>query len=1252
MTPRWCWLGVALATLGCAGRQAGTDTSPLGAWRRDAAASRDAATLGRWLLAELTHAGGDARQAQRARARLDEVGGGDYVAYVARGLDDSLHGRVATAPDHYLRAAQLARDSDAAEAPLYAWFAVERAVEGRSSASGLWARWQPFVESALAEPRHLGWRARGELGEWWAKEAKSSAIAGVEERIARQFGCVAEVRLAGPFGSGFEIDQARRWPAEAPGPWPRRFPRSPKRSQPPRVLETSRQGCFVSAKEPQDEGIFYAETYLELDRPRALLLAAQAALTLSVDDQPLLDREPRRWGEWPRFGVAVRLSAGRHRVLARLAGPSTALRVLDLDGQPAKLESSADPAPGYVTQPPERLADPNLLTRYVHDGAVTAPEDDGLRFIAAWMLWSEGQADAASVLLEPLVREPREASGPTLALSAQVVQDDPLFDDARARDLMRELHRRAAEKDPGLWQSELALALMAGDKAGASESVPLVKALAQRFKETPGVGLTLARLYGELGWTAERSQLIKQLVQRFPESLEALAAGSATYEAEGDFPRADALLERLRLLDPDSELVLDRAIERADWDGAVAELERLGQRRPERKELTERLRGVLRAAGRRPETAAELERLLHEAPRSASARLALADWRFAQGERGALRAALLDALARGAPTAELQACLDLVEGSNDLEPYRLDGRAVIREYEKSGQHLPGTAARLLDYSAVWVRSDGSSRHLSHELVRIQSAEGIASFAEQPRPQGLVYHLRVIKADGRVLEPELVAGKPTVTLPHLEIGDTIETEHVISTAGDGQGGLVYPGLQWFFREESVAYARSELVLLTPADKPLEIETRGEVPAPSVSELHGMQLRRWRMDRSPAAPSEPNSPPASEVLPSVRVGWVLPFEQRLALLSDAAQSVTPVDPRVRRIAERIVEKLPPAARRARARALYTWVLDNIEEGEEQDGRKAIVGKSGSRWRALLSLAEALGLELTSAIAENRLLPAPLGPLSDTAQLTGPLLVVQTEQGPTWLTLGGRFTPFGYVPAELRGSPAYLLVPGGVQRAQVPAGGSLDGVSYDAQITLAADGQAQVVLRQRFEGKYAASLRKALSELPASQLHDVLEARVLSRALRGARLLEHEVLQLDALDEPLTLKLTAAVPGFALRDGDGLLITPPFAFRVSSLAALPERQTPLLLSEATLHQVSARIRLPAGARVSAALTPKDIRWGELRVSIRDRVEGGVLVLERSVELPAGRIQPSDYARFQTFARDADDALAAAVRVTLGGG
>jgi tetratricopeptide (TPR) repeat protein len=1020
------------------------------------------------------------------------------------------------------------------------------------------------------------------------------------------------------------------------------------------VLKTERHGCMVNVDEPVGAGMHYVETYLELPEERELLIAVQGALAVWIDDVPVLDRDPRRWAVWPKFGVAVRLGAGRHRVLARLSDPYTSIRVMLPDGRPANAASSTDAAPGYSIAPPHRLAEPNVLELF--KTRRDAARDDLASYVAAYLAHVEGQNDLANWLLEPLVKKPERATGIALTTAASFTENDPIFAPSQARDLVRVLHERAAERDPGLWQARLALALWEEERSGATEAVRAVAKLVDEFPQVPTVLGAKARLYSQLGWSAEYNAAIRRIVERFPDDVDALQAAVDVYDAEGATKQADTLVARLQKLDRDSEIVLTRALARRDYDSALAELRRLSVRRPERKDFIERIHDVMVRAGNAGETWKKLEAAIENEPRDQSARLALADARYATGDNAAVRRAIVDAVENGAPTDEIEGALDLIEGMTALEPYRVDGREVIAAYEKSGKHMPGTAARVLDYAAVWVRSDGASRMLEHEIIRVQSAEAIGKLAEHPRLEGLALAMRVIKRDGRVLEPEYVPGKPTVTLPHLEVGDFIETERIVSRGGDGEHGMQYAGPNWFFREENIAYARSELVVVSPKHKPLDIETRGDVPKPRVEDRGAVVVRRWRVDFSPAAPVEPHSAPVTEFLPSVRVGWGITLDQRLQALADSVSDETPVDPRIARIARRIVHPLPGKAVTQRARRLYRWVLANVEEGEESDGRRVVVGKHGNRWRGFMTLCRALGIPVAYAVGKNRLASPPLGPISEALLFDEPLLRVGGERESIWLTLASKYAPFGYVPAEVRGAPAYVLDGDKPKRVQTPADGSDDSLVYEAGGELLPDGAAKLQLTQGFHGKFAVALRGAIAQLPEQQLRDVIESRLLGRALRGARLVSHTLRHRDDLDSPLLIETRVEVSAFAQPSGGVLVFSPPFAPRISQLATLPARHTPLLIGEATHQEVRLRITLPKGAEVVSGVVPAEHTDGDRRVTIADRVETAkdgkkVLILDRTIDVPAGRIQPAEYPKFLAFARRADDALAASVRIRLAG-
>ena len=140
-------------------------------------------------------------------------------------------------------------------------------------------------------------------------------------------------------------------------------------------------------------------------------------------------------------------------------------------------------------------------------------------------------------------------------------------------------------------------------------------------------------------------------------------------------------------------------------------------------------------------------------------------------------------------------------------------------------------------------------------------------------------MRTIKADGRIFEPEIVAAKPTVTMPHLEVGDYYETEHLWILNGPAEGGERFVAPRWYFREESTSYLLSELVMITPSGRKLDIETTGEVPEPTLKTGPAFDVRTWKVTESPALVQEPLSAPIQEFLPSVRVGWGVDLDKQM-------------------------------------------------------------------------------------------------------------------------------------------------------------------------------------------------------------------------------------------------------------------------------------------------------------------------------------------------------------------------------------
>jgi tetratricopeptide (TPR) repeat protein len=1170
-------------------------------------------------------------------------------AGLAQGIIDEAHGDPRSASMGYVGALTASATSGETLAPLVAWFAVRRLLGLRASVADLYEKHRIAIEALLRRPGAVGWRAVSELEDWRALEVydkAESTASTYDDEVIQRMGCARDVRMAGPFGRGVPADAARTFPPDAGMAWPAAWPPDAVRGSVPKVLSVTQKRCMVIANEPVDDGVFYLETFFVTQGARDLLVAVQGATQVWVDGTRVLSRSGEEWGSWQRFGAHVRLSEGRHRILARTLTAAASIRLLNPDGTSAHVVSVSDASAPTAYDVPQVLSDPNpidVMVGALAHGTASPFSSPIEAFLAANAAHADQLDDVASLMIEPLAK-PTDAAALSLEMAAAFAANDPALPDDERGARSRSLRERALTRDSKLWRAHAATIMDSLSQRGPAEGIDPMRALADQVPGEPELLEELAQLYGRLGWRADQTRALKSLVERFPDDVGALRAYLEVLDEDGPVSEADSIASRIRLLDPDAEVDLDRALGRHDYDAALKELRRLQVRRPDRKDLAGRIADVLGRSGRVGASTQALKEALAKQPLDSQARFRLADRAYAKGDGGALRRALGEALEARANGDSLRAAIDLIEGATDIEPFRRDGLKVIRDYqswEKAGHHMDGTAARVLDYAAVWVHSDGSSEMLEHEIQKLQSQEAVTAESEVEPPDGIVLHLRVIKPDGTALEPEQVPGKPSLTLPHLEVGDFVELEHVTQLAGDGSHGRRYQSPQWFFREANKGYWRSEFVVVTPADRKLDIETRGDVPPPSVTPLGTFTERSWRVDLSPPAEPEPDSPPITEFLPSVRVGWGVSLESTLPQLVDLATDGTPLDPRLRELATEIVGSVPANDTDERARRLYRWVLDHIQEGKESDGRRVLAGRSGARQAAFRYFLRLVGIRSELAVVKNGLAAPPLGGMSEIETYDALVMRAETNRGVRWLTIRDKFAPYGYVPSELRGQPAIVLVEG-TPREKVEGTGDTDQVDYEGRADLRLDGSATIDLTITFQGSRAIAWRSALEQVPPARLYDFLERELVAPSFDGGHVREMKSEAADVADKPLVMHLRIEVPEFAKPTAGGLAVHPPFSPHLSQLAAAAVRHTPLLRRGAWRTHIRVRVVLPESLKTPAEMRQETRRDGDLVVAVRDTASGHAVDFDREIDLPAARVEPgAAYGAWQTFVQAADALL-----------
>ena len=369
----------------------------------------------------------------------------------------------------------------------------------------------------------------------------------------------------------------------------------------------------------------------------------------------------------------------------------------------------------------------------------------------------------------------------------------------------------------------------------------------------------------------------------------------------------------------------------------------------------------------------------------------------------------------------------LPRGENFYGPYRRDAFEILartRERHFSG----GPAVILLEDRVARFAADGTAAVYVHKITRLLTREGIQRYGEVALPQdSQLLELRTIKADGVVIEPEMLEHKSTVSMPALAPGDAIEQEYV--TPYSERAVSDHPeAFRFVFGSFEAPILFSRFVVLSAAGQLQPVAISPGVPAAIVKD--GGAVRIWEKDDIAQSLHE-LAMYTGDNLPTVRVLalGIDDWQQVRDYYRELAIEATQVGSRVEQAA-----KHTGGAGEAKARALYRLVTSRIHDSSASFGatltsaEETLASGQGSRTAALLALARAAGLRADLVPAREIWAPQAEQPSLDT--YTHPL-VRFTFAGKTLLTdAESDDTPFGTVLPTVDRTRA-LIVPGNRRR-----------------------------------------------------------------------------------------------------------------------------------------------------------------------------------------------------------------------------
>ena len=945
----------------------------------------------------------------------------------------------------------------------------------------------------------------------------------------------------------------------------------------------------------------------------------------------------------PRVSATrVAWQPGRHRIELRLASygghPELALLVV--------------PAAGA---PPVGTPAVEVEGQGVASGAplpVGAPLEAARLYARAYVANQLGDVAGAERAARSLAALPRLAIGATLA--AALARDDPSQPSGFARESARVLLRAAVAVDSRLARARNALAGLALDDDRPHEALDEAQ---QAAAAAPAWWLPRLTLHGAyrlrgLEWDADRA--LDRAVALGGGACSVVETALLRAEARRDAGAVRRLEDATIVCGEVTDDRVERLRRRGDLDGAEALLRRGMALGPDPSAWRRSLARLVLARGRPAEAAALLEADLE--PTDGEGVKDWVDALIAAGDAPRARARLAALLEDRPDLPQILRAARALGLPLPLDAYRLDGRAVIREFERSKRTYAASspAVVLLDRAVTRVLPSGALITLTHEIVRVQSKDAIEKWGEVSVPEGAeVLTLRTHKPDGTTREPEEVAGKDAISAADLAIGDVLEKETLEvrgpqqAFEGDFGDPAARPAAQgapaasrqrsgflsdrFFFQSFDAPLDRTEFLLVTEAEvaQKMSVDARAGAPAPIRAPAGpGLVLTTFAARQVPQLFGERSPVPAIDYVPSMRASFAARWPAWTRFLREqlhgTARDAGGLDQAERQI--RALAGTAPSLE-ALASALVAWVGENVEASEDLRGPAtyAVASGRGNRVAVLLALARRLGLPAEVALGRSRFtaegsVAAPVEEADDFAEV----LVRFTLPGGRVLHVDPRLkhAPIGYVSPGLDGARAVVLSSGAFETVR-SAGENARTIELSARV--AADGRAQVKALEVIRGWPALEWSEIVDQLGGDEtkMRQDFEQRWLGVHFPGAELKD---LQVDIPSKPsgdsprrpyaaaeVRVRYAFTSPRFGTADASGLRITPLF-FRAQPgrrYATESRRTVPLLTSFDVPTTLRARIELPSGARL-AGTAGSDAervvaREGEYRFRERRHLDSG---------------------------------------------
>lgn len=604
-----------------------------------------------------------------------------------------------------------------------------------------------------------------------------------------------------------------------------------------------------------------------------------------------------------------------------------------------------------------------------------------------------------------------------------------------------------------------------------------------------------------------------------------------------------------------------------------------------------------------------------------------------------LRRARLVVLAGGAPPS--------LSGSVDLDalvwrealglsvPWsarKAKGDEVIAARRRSPEPWPGFATVFLqDDLERRFAPDGTSLVIRHWIAELRSKEALDAFGElSPSSGERLLRLRVVKSDGRIVEPEHHDNVDDISLPQLAAGDIVEWLSASADSALCGGGF------WELRslvQSTPAVTRSYSVSIPTSLSerlPIALMHTNGAPAPVQTTAidDGVETTTSLFTMSgPPLLNEPFTVEDEEAEPEVGIVVNVgdPFFRRSRRGELAGR--TRIDPWLKSAALEIAGR---GSAPSQLQRIFRFVADKITpQATPVDAIGVLATGTGRRLPLFTALATAAGLDV-HVLAVHPPLGVPL-PLPHRTSF-GSLVVSVVVDGQVHVAWFDEATALlDRVPASFAGALTLDLATG--------AKGMLSNDVIDTsatkiqiELTLGDDDVLRGFMALRLPAALAEAVRPSLRQATPEMLAQGLEG-ALAASFPGVKVERVTLPGLETVGGPLAFVGDIEVPvssSGTMRFEHLFAGGAAAAFRLgtplSALVRIADRKRPLRVMPES-EELVVRVRLPARASFVELPESADLAAGPVHLKQHASVEDGTLLWERSIQSSTARVSVEEW-------------------------